>query len=92
MRPTLYVADLDGTLLDDRARLSGRSQAILSGLLTEGLRLAVASARSVVAMQKLLAGLPVKQPVIEFNGAFLSELGHRPPPLGARSGAGPGRH
>ena len=34
----------------------------------------VASARSVVSMQGILRGLPLRLPVIEFNGAFLSDL------------------
>jgi Cof subfamily protein (haloacid dehalogenase superfamily) len=71
---TLYVSDLDGTLLRDDATLSERSRGILSGLLGDGLRFTVASARSVVAMQQLLVGLTLELPVIEFNGAFLSDL------------------
>jgi len=70
----LYVSDLDGTLLLDDATLSPTSCTILKPLLAEGLPLTVASARSVVAMRKILAGLDPSLPVIEFNGAFLSRL------------------
>jgi len=70
----VYVTDLDGTLLDDDARLSDRTRSGLINLLDEGLPLTVASARSVVAMQSILAGLDLPLPVIEFNGAFISDL------------------
>jgi 5-amino-6-(5-phospho-D-ribitylamino)uracil phosphatase len=70
----IYVVDLDGTLLQNDATLSVRSREILVHLLEDGLPLVVASARSVVAMKIILSSVPVKNPVIEFNGAFLSEL------------------
>ena len=71
---TLYVSDLDGTLLRNDALLSSFSEAVLRELLADGLRFTVASARSVVAIRQILRGLPLLLPVIEFNGAFLSDL------------------
>jgi Cof subfamily protein (haloacid dehalogenase superfamily) len=71
---TVYVTDLDGTLLGNDALLSQRSRRGLSELLEAGLLLTVASARSVVAMQRILSGLRLPLPVVEFNGAFISDL------------------
>ena len=71
---TLYVSDLDGTLLQNDASLSPFSESSLREMLVEGLLFTVASARSVVAIRQLLRGLPLSLPVIEFNGAFLSDL------------------
>ncbi|MBT5587568.1 MAG: HAD family phosphatase [Gemmatimonadetes bacterium] len=71
---TLYVTDLDGTLLQDDATLSGRSRDILLELLADGLPLTVATARSVASFRPILQELPLKLPVIEFNGAFLSDF------------------
>lgn len=70
----LFVSDLDGTLLRSDGTLSDFSRAALTGLLTAGLAFTVASARSVVSMQAILGDLPLALPVIEFNGAFLSDF------------------
>ena len=72
--PKLYVSDLDGTLLRSDATLSEFSRQTLAKLLDGGLAFTVASARSVVAMQTLLAGLRIRLPVIELNGAMISDL------------------
>lgn len=71
---TLYVSDLDGTLLDPGGRLSDTTRAGLSALLEQGLVFTVASARHVVSIQRLLEGLPIKLPVISSNGAYLSDM------------------
>ena len=47
---------------------------VLQHLLADGLVFSVASARSVASMQPVLRGLELRLPVIEFNGAFLSDL------------------
>ena len=72
--PVLYVSDLDGTLLDDDARLSDSTRADLVELLDDGLAFTVASARSVASIRRMLDGVRLSLPVIEFNGAFLSDL------------------
>lgn len=71
---TLYVSDLDGTLLRNDATLSSFSEDTLRDLLADGLWFTVASARSVVSIGQMLRGLPLPLPVIEFNGAYLSDL------------------
>ncbi|HEX5661539.1 MAG TPA: HAD family hydrolase [Polyangiales bacterium] len=70
----LFVSDVDGTLVDRRAQLSARSRKGLHALLERGLPFTVASARSAFSLSVMLAGLPLRLPVIEFNGAFLTEL------------------
>jgi len=71
---TLYVSDLDGTLLRNDGTLSTVSRMALQRLLADRLVFSVASARSVVSMRPLLEGLRLTLPVIEFNGAFVSDL------------------
>ncbi len=71
---TLYISDLDGTLLRSDATLSDYSRKTLNTLLERGVQFTVASARSVVPMQSILAGLQLRLPVIELNGAFITDL------------------
>lgn len=70
----IYVSDLDGTLLRNDGAISDFSKENLTRLLNDGIYFTAASARSVVAMQKILKGIPFRLPVIEFNGAFISNL------------------
>jgi 5-amino-6-(5-phospho-D-ribitylamino)uracil phosphatase len=72
MQP-LYICDLDGTLLRNDASLSGYARAELVSLVREGTALTVASARSVPSMKALLGDIPFRLPVIEANGAFVSD-------------------
>lgn len=69
-----YICDLDGTLLRSDGTLSGFAQQGINDLLGAGARLTVASSRALPAIRALLAGVDLRLPVIEFNGAFISEL------------------
>ncbi len=70
--PTLYLTDLDGTLLDAKGLLSERTRVGLVKLLAAGVPLTVASARSHFSISKIFGDLPFALPIIEFNGAFLT--------------------
>ncbi len=70
----LYVSDLDGTLLTQDATLSQYSREQLTRLLQDGLPFTVASARSVYSMREVLNDIPITLPVIELNGACISDL------------------
>ena len=70
----LYVSDLDGTLLRNDTSLSQYSKETLNALLDQGLLFTVASARSIASMRHILVDLPLRLPVVEFNGAFVSDL------------------
>jgi Cof subfamily protein (haloacid dehalogenase superfamily) len=71
----LYISDLDGTLLRNDATLSDYSKTKIQELVRNGVHFSVASARSVVAIKKMFAGVKLNLPVVEFNGAFISDLG-----------------
>lgn len=69
----LYISDLDGTLLNRAGELSPGTRRVLHELLEEGILFTVASARSYFSIRSLLRDLPLSLPVIEFNGAFLTD-------------------
>lgn len=71
----MVVCDLDGTLLRSDASLSAFARDGLNRLIDEGTHLTVASARSVHAMRALLDGVHMRLPVIELNGALITEMG-----------------
>lgn len=70
----LCICDLDGTLLRSDGVLSDFAKEGLNELLSAGIRLTVASSRATPAMRALLMGVNLRLPVIEFNGAFISDL------------------
>ena len=70
----VVVCDLDGTLLGPDARLSGFARDGLSALLAGGIPLTVATSRRIHSIRRLFDGIPLALPVIEVNGAFITEL------------------
>jgi len=70
----LYVSDLDGTLMDRKGELSDYSRQALGKVLERGIPFTVATARSVASVSQCLKGVPLALPIIEFNGAFITEM------------------
>jgi len=70
----VYACDLDRTLLRDDATLSDFSRRSLGELIENGLRFIVASARNMAAIREILDGLPLRLPVIELNGAAITDF------------------
>ena len=68
---TLYVSDLDGTLLGPDSRISPRSLGILTELIEGGLMFTYATARSYASARIVTSALRVSAPAITYNGAML---------------------
>lgn len=68
---TLFISDLDGTLLHPDAKLSQYSREQLCKLLLKGLPFTIATARTIYSVQSILEGLPLQYPLILQNGAVL---------------------
>lgn len=68
---TLYVSDLDGTLLNRQDRISERSLSILNGLIGRGMHFTYATARSLVSARQVAQGLNMDIPVIVYNGTYI---------------------
>lgn len=65
---TLYVTDLDGTLLNANSRIAQYSLDIINSLVEQGMLFTYATARSIVSASVVAEGLSAKIPVITYNG------------------------
>ena len=68
---TLYVTDLDGTLLRSDERISDLTNEIINGLIERGLLFSYATARSYQTSHKVTSGLNASFPLIVYNGAMV---------------------
>ena len=71
MSKTLYVTDLDGTLLNRQERINPRSIEIINELVGKGMLFTYATARSLVSASVVTEGLSTDFPVIIYNGVFI---------------------
>ena len=68
---TLYVSDLDGTLLRSNERTSEYTNSVINRLTAQGMLFSYATARSFHTAQKVTAGMTAEIPLIVYNGAFV---------------------
>lgn len=71
---TLYISDLDGTLLNRSARLDPDVARRLNRLIDEGLHFTYATARGFQTAAKVSAGLSPRLPLIVNNGVFVRNV------------------
>ena len=71
MEKTLYVTDLDGTLLNRQDSLSPFTVRTINNLVEQGMLFTYATARSLVSASKVTRGLSTNIPIIAYNGAFI---------------------
>lgn len=70
---TLYVSDLDGTLLRSDETLSDFTVQTINSLVGQGMLFSYATARSVLTASRVTSGLSCHFPVIVYNGAFITD-------------------
>lgn len=73
MMKTLFVTDLDGTLMRNDKTISKESSAILNRLLSQGIFLTYATARSLSSASKITGNIAFQLPVIIRNGTILAD-------------------
>jgi len=71
MNKTLFISDLDGTLLDDSAVLNDTTASIINELIEKGALFTCATGRSFTSAAKIINKLNLNLPVATYNGAFL---------------------
>lgn len=72
---TLYVTDMDGTLLTSESRVSLQSVRIINQLTDMGARVTVATARTPATVAEMLSGVRLALPAIVMTGAAMYDLG-----------------
>ena len=70
---TLYITDLDGTLLDGKARLKDRSAALLKRLTQNGALFTYATARRFASAGPIMEKAEIALPVILMNGVAIAD-------------------
>ncbi|MCI9078719.1 MAG: HAD-IIB family hydrolase [Lachnospiraceae bacterium] len=68
---TLYVSDLDGTLLNSSQRTSEYTNTVINRLVEKGMLFSYATARSYQTASKVTYGLLAEIPLIVYNGVMI---------------------
>lgn len=71
---TLYVSDLDGTLLNSESRISKDSVALINKAIADGAYFSVATARTPATVSKLLCDIHTNVPLIVMTGAAIWDM------------------
>lgn len=79
MNDTLYLSDLDGTLLRSDQTLSAYTCAVIDRLVSAGVHFSYATARSIETASKVTRGIRVALPVIVQNGTFIVDSATKKP-------------
>lgn len=74
---TLYVSDLDGTLLTKNETVSEYSANLLNRMIGEGLLFTYATARSAFTAKQATSALHINAPVILYNGGLVYQFNSR---------------
>ncbi len=74
---TLYISDLDGTLLNSECKISRYAADTLNNLIASGLNFTVATARTNETVKLLLKDIDINLPVILMNGVAMYDLKKR---------------
>lgn len=70
----LYISDLDGTLLNNNAKLSDYTKSTLKELINKNLNFSIATARTPATVVPILSDLDLKLPVVVMNGAAIYDI------------------
>ena len=74
---TLFVSDLDGTLLTRHENVSAYSKEHLNRLLERGMAFTYATARSVGTALRAIDGLQIRLPAVFYNGGLIYDAENR---------------
>jgi Cof subfamily protein (haloacid dehalogenase superfamily) len=72
---TLYISDLDGTLLNRSAEVSEFTANVLNNMMAKGLNFTVATGRPLAPVTKMLSCLSLNLPAVLLNGVLIYDFG-----------------
>jgi len=71
---TLYISDLDGTLLQPNAELSVRAKRTLNELIEQGMLFSIATARTIASVETIIKDVAINMPIILMNGVCIYDM------------------
>ncbi len=74
---TLFVSDLDGTLLNSNAEITAETRQIINPLIEKGLFFTFATARSIYSALPITDGLDINIPCILMNGVSIYDINEK---------------
>ncbi len=74
---TLYISDLDGTLLNSKSQLSEATKKGLNKLIDTGALFSIATARTPGTVVKIFEGVNIKLPMVLMTGALTFDMYHK---------------
>ena len=74
MSETLYISDLDGTLLNEKAELSETTVRLLNEAVSNGANFSFATARTAVTAAPITSAVNIRVPVVLMNGVCVYDL------------------
>lgn len=77
MNQTLFVSDLDGTLLNESGALSEYTRQSLNAMYANGLHFSAATGRTAVSALHILRGTALGAPVVLMNGAVIYDCAQK---------------
>lgn len=71
---TLYISDLDGTLLNGQAELSEYTESSLNRIIERGIHISIATARTAATCDRILSGVNFRIPLVLMNGVLIYDM------------------
>ncbi len=71
---TLYISDLDGTLLHPNIQVSRQSARIINDLIKQGMLFSIATARTIASVKPILKDVNIEVPIVLMNGVCIYDL------------------